>query len=389
MPEDSNSLTSRRRQIDPRLHWLRPNGPLPLYLAPMAGFTDAAFRQICKEFGADVMITEFVHAEKFLDTRSADGAWRTVDFSPQQRPMGIQIFGGDATKMAEAADRIVDRLQPDFLDINYGCPSPRVTGNCAGSSLLRDPDQLQRIAAAVVDRISDRTPVTAKIRLGWDANSINAMENARRLCDAGIAAIAIHGRTKEQGYSGDADWQHIHAVAAAVPVPVIGNGSVIPQTHADPDHPNHAGNFPAPLPITAIQSANSVSGLMIGRAALGNPWIFQQLKAAMAHSAQPPVPTPAERWAVLLRYCDALLEHNEISPWQPVTWMRARMKTFARDFPGSKALRAKIESVRTIEDLRQLADAVSGHTPNATQDNFSLALPSKRHSPQMRRQKSL
>ncbi|NBD38776.1 MAG: tRNA dihydrouridine synthase DusB, partial [Verrucomicrobia bacterium] len=227
------------------------NGPeFPLYLAPMAGFTDCAFRELCKAFGADVMVTEFVMANKFLDERSEDKAWRMVDFTPEQRPMGVQIFGGEPEKMAEAADRIADRVQPDFIDINYGCPAPKVVNNCAGSSLLRDPCRLQDVAQTVVRRVTDRLPVTAKIRIGWDENSINAVEVSRRLEDAGIEAVAVHGRTKEQGYSGEADWKVIHAVADTLSVPVIGNGSI--RSAED---------------VRRIRTADKVQGLMIGRRA--------------------------------------------------------------------------------------------------------------------------
>ncbi len=322
-----------------RLPWL--HGPaLPLYLAPMAGFTDRAFRQLCKEQGADVMLTEFVMAHKFLDPRGARAAWRTVDFSADQRPMGVQIFGGDPPAMAEAAARIVKRLAPDFIDINYGCPAPRVVAVCAGSSLLRDPGRLQAVAAAVVRRVGDRVPVTAKIRIGWDAASINAVDNARRLEDAGIAAITVHGRTKEQGYSGEADWEVIHAVAAAVRVPVIGNGGI--RTAAD---------------VLRVQAAGKVRGLMIGRAALGNPWIFREIKHALATGEALPHPTLEERWEVMIRYCEELLAHQQAGPWDRINWMRPRLKAFARAFPGSKALRRALEQVRTVEELKALRAA--------------------------------
>lgn len=326
-----------------RLPWLA-DGPLPLYLAPMAGFTDRAFRQICKEFGADVMVTEFVHAEKFLHERSEEDAWRTVDFCTEQRPMGVQIFGGDAWRMAEAARRIVDRLQPDFLDINYGCPSPRVVNSCAGSSLLREPDKLAGIAAAVVRAVGHALPVTAKIRIGWDASSINALDNARRLVDCGIEALAIHGRTKEQGYSGDANWEVIHAVAEAISIPVIGNGSLR-----------------EPQRLLSIRDAGKVKAVMIGRAALGNPWIFRELKAVLQGWPVPAPPSTAERWDLLTRYAGELLAHHGHGAWEPLQWMRPRLISFLQDFAGAKALRAKVERVRTLDDLQALRAAVDSH----------------------------
>ncbi|NBD38407.1 MAG: tRNA dihydrouridine synthase DusB [Verrucomicrobia bacterium] len=320
----------------PRLPFF--DGPeLPLFLAPMAGFTDYAFRELCKAYGADVMVTEFVMANKFLDERSEEKAWRMVDFTPGQRPMGVQIFGGEPDKMAEAADRIADRVQPDFIDINYGCPAPKVVNNCAGSSLLRDPCRLQGVAEAVVRRVTDRLPVTAKIRIGWDKASINAVEVSRRLENVGIEAVAVHGRTKEQGYSGDADWDVIEAVADALRIPVIGNGSI--RTVDD---------------VRRIRTAGKVQGLMVGRRALGNPFLFREIKHALLTGKDLPPPTLEERWEVMLRYGRVLLAHREQDPWDRINWMRPRLKAFARNFPGSKNLRRKLESVQTLEELQRV-----------------------------------
>jgi tRNA-dihydrouridine synthase B len=321
-----------------RLPWFKGE-QLPLYLAPMAGFTDRVFRELCKEQGADVMVTEFVMANKFLDPRGEKDAWEIVDFTPQQRPMGVQIFGGDPGKMAEAAHRIVDRLKPDFLDINYGCPAPKVVNNQAGSSLLRNPCLLQEIAAEVVRRVTGAVPVTAKIRIGWDADSINAVDISRRLEDAGVEAIAVHGRTKQQGYSGDADWEVIHSVADAVSVPVIGNGSI--RTAED---------------VNRIHAAGKVSGLMIGRAALGNPWIFREINHALATGQSLPLPTLEERWEVIVRYCVELMDHKQHDRWDQINWMRARLKSFAKGFPGSKDLRLALETVKTVDELKQIRD---------------------------------
>jgi nifR3 family TIM-barrel protein len=286
------------------------------------------------------MVTEFVMANKFLDPRGEKDAWEIVDFTPQQRPMGVQIFGGEADKMAEAADRIVQRLQPDFLDINYGCPAPKVVNNLAGSSLLKDPCRLQEIAEMVVERVSGQVPVTAKIRIGWDYDSVNAVEIARRLEDAGVEAIAVHGRTKEQGYSGDADWNVIHAVADAVSVPVIGNGSV--RTADD---------------VNRIKSVGKVRGLMIGRAALGNPWIFREIKHALNTGESLPSPTLEERWEAMIQYAEELLEHRNRGPNEQINWMRARLKAFAKSYPGSKELRRHLETVKTIDELKSIRDS--------------------------------
>ncbi len=284
------------------------------------------------------MVTEFVMANKFLDARGEKDAWETVDFTPQQRPMGVQIFGGDPSKMGEAASRIAERLKPDFIDINYGCPAPKVVNNMAGSSLLKDPCLLESIATEVVIRVSKDIPVTAKIRTGWDDTSINAVEISKRLEGAGVEAIAVHGRTKEQGYRGEADWDVIHAVADAVGVPVIGNGSI--RTAADVKH---------------IQSIGKINGLMIGRAALGNPWIFKEIKHALSTGETLAGPDLEERWKVIIEYAISLLKHRDQDPEQPINWMRSRLKSFAKGYPGAKDLRRKLETVGTLDELIQMS----------------------------------
>src|SRR5437764_5376515 len=178
----------------------------PLYLAPMAGVSDKIFRQFCKERGADVLVTEFVSAEGVF--RRNDRTREYLDFDECERPIGVQLFGGNAEHMAEAARQVVDWVSPDFIDLNFGCPVNKVVCKNAGSALLKDCPALQRVAKEVV-RAIEPVPVTAKIRIGWDADSINAGRVAGILVDAGIGAITVHGRTRAQGYSGDADWNVI------------------------------------------------------------------------------------------------------------------------------------------------------------------------------------
>lgn len=323
------------------LPWFE-NGRFPLYLAPMAGFTDVVFRQLCKEHGADVMVTEFVMARKFLDSRGEDTAWETVDFSDQQRPMGVQIFGSDPSEMAEAAARIVDRLCPDFIDINFGCPAPKVVDNCAGSSLLNDLPQMGRIVQAVHDRVGRQTPVTAKIRIGWNETRIVAVDACQVLEQSGARAIAIHGRTKEQGYRGDADWDTIERAAMAVQVPVIGNGAV--EGISLGEH------------LLRVKQQGVIRGLMIGRAALGYPWIFNEIKTFMESGAMPAPPELDQRWLTLTRYCKALMERPANSDrWNRLNWMRSRLKSFTKVMPGCRSLRQELDKVVTYEDLLALA----------------------------------
>src|SRR5437016_11474284 len=195
----------------------------PLYLAPMAGVSDKIFRQFCKERGADVLVTEFVSAEGVF--RRNERTREYLDFDECERPIGVQLFGGNAEHMAEAAKHVIDWVRPDFIDLNFGCPVNKVVAKNGGSALLKDCPTLAAVADAVVRAVAPM-PVTAKIRIGWDTDSINAPRVARILLDAGIAAITVHGRTRAQGYAGAADWDTIAEVAAAVPIPVIGNGDL-------------------------------------------------------------------------------------------------------------------------------------------------------------------
>ena len=245
----------------------------PLYLAPMAGITDKIFRGLCKEQGADVVVTEFVSSEGIF--RKNERTMHYLDFEETERPLGVQIFGGDPAHMGEAARLVIDWVKPDFMDINFGCPLNKVVTKNGGSSLLRDCPLLERVARAVA-KAADPAPVTAKIRIGWDSGSINAVTTARILQDAGIRAVAVHGRTKEQGYSGEADWEVIAQVAEAVSIPVIGNGDIT-----------------SALDVKHRRETTRISGVMIGRGAMSNPWIFQGIKHYLATGELLPDPSLA------------------------------------------------------------------------------------------------
>ncbi len=325
-------------KISPRLPWFGP-GKFPLYLAPMARHTDVAFRQLCKEQGADVMVTEFVQSEALI--RDNVKAWEMVDFTETQRPMGVQIFGAKPKSMAKAAKMVCERMRPDFLDLNFGCPAHKVIEQNAGSGLLRCTPLLYDLVKAVKDAIPD-IPLTAKMRIGWDYSSIVAVEVATHLEKLGVEAIAVHGRTKEQGYSGEANWDWIAQVAHAVSIPVIGNGDI-------KDGP------------TAIrrQREAGVSGIMIGRAALANPWIFSEVKAALnGVNEQKPVVSAQQRWDVIIRLTELTIEvHASRLGSREMGWMLNRLHPLTYGLPGSRKIRDQMRTCKRLDDLRQLRDA--------------------------------
>ncbi len=311
-------------------------GKMPLFLAPMARFTDSAFRQLCKEQGADVMTTEFVMAESLLRNEKS---WRSVDFTEEQRPMGVQIFGSTPERMAAAARAIADRVKPDFIDINCGCPASRVTDIHAGSSLLKDPPHLEKITRACVEALPE-LPITVKIRAGWDHEQIVALEVGQRVQDAGAALLAIHGRTKEQGYRGETDWNLINEVAAALTIPVVGNGGV--QTCAD---------------VAKLSKDTPVSGIMIGRAALGYPWLFKEIKHYLATGEIPPPPPAEERWQTIFRFVELLYEGPYADKDRAdVGWLRAKVKALTKDMPLGRRLRPVIDGMNHVDELREIAE---------------------------------
>ncbi len=318
------------------LPWFSSNR-FPLYLAPMAGVTDVVFRQICKELGADVMVTEFVSAEGIM--QADERTRKYTEFTEEQRPVGVQLFGGDGERMGEAAKKIIDWKRPDFIDINFGCPVNKVVSKNGGSSLLKDCPLLASVAAGVAKAVGDQVPVTAKIRIGWDEKTINAVEVARVLEDCGMQAIAVHGRTRAQGYGGEANWEVIDAVARAVSVPVIGNGDV--SCGAD---------------VALRKSGTAVSGIMIGRAAMQNPWVFREAKEYLRTGKEPVGIDLEERWEMVIRHCRMAVGSNRYgSEKQTLTAMRSRLMAYCKGFPGARELRQKLCHVSSILEVEDLA----------------------------------
>jgi tRNA-dihydrouridine synthase B len=317
------------------LPWFTPP-KFPLYLAPMAGVSDKIFRQFCKERGADVLVTEFVSAEGVF--RRNDRTREYLDFDECERPIGVQLFGGNADHMAEAAKHVVDWVRPDFIDLNFGCPVNKVVAKNGGSALLRDCPALAAVAEAVVHAVAP-LPVSAKIRIGWDADSINAPRVAKILEETGIQAVAVHGRTRAQGYSGEADWKVIGEVVTAVSIPVIGNGDLT--SGAD---------------VIGRRSETNIAGAMIGRAAMSAPWIFDQVKHYFATGEQLPAPSIEEKWALIQRHCQlAVAEWGPGREDQAIRSMRARLMAYSKAFPHAKVLREKFQHVSSLADVDAIA----------------------------------
>jgi tRNA-dihydrouridine synthase B len=307
----------------------------PVYLAPMAGVTDSIFRRLCKEQGADVLVSEFVSADGILHRNRRTR--EMLEFLPEERPIGVQLFGAEPDRLADAAKAVIDWVQPDFIDLNFGCPVNKVVCKHGGSALLRDCPLLERVASTVVRAVAP-IPVTAKIRLGWSQETINAKSTAAILESVGIAAIAVHGRTKEQGYSGVADWQAIAEVAEVISIPTIGNGDI----HDIDDIARRFGT-------------TKVRGLMIGRAAMTSPWLFAKAKQFLENGRFVHEPLIEERWSHILRHCRMAVAESS-SEHHAITAMRARLMAYSKGMPGSRMLRAELQQVASLQDVRDVAD---------------------------------
>jgi tRNA-dihydrouridine synthase B len=321
----------------------------PLYLAPMAGVTDSVFRRLCKEFGADVLVTEFVSSDGILHRN--ERTREMLDFRAEERPVGVQLFGADPQRMAEAAKSVRDWVQPDFIDLNFGCPVNKVVSKHGGSALLRDCPLLERVASAVVKAVYP-LPVTAKIRIGWSSETINATTTATILEQVGIAAVAVHGRTKEQGYSGIADWEVIAEVAEMVSIPVVGNGDL-----AEVDE------------IVRRLQSTKVRGLMIGRAAMTSPWLFRQVKHFLRSGEFLAAPSIEERWNHILRHCRMAMAETD-SERHAMAAMRGRLMAYSKGMPGGRTLRGELQQVSSVAQLEAISER---HLEEVTSCQLSVA----------------
>ena len=317
----------------------------PLYLAPMEDVTDPAFRMLCKRFGADRVYTEFVNADALV--RDVASTLRKLQISDAERPVAIQIYGRDAVAMADAA-QIVEKVQPDFIDINFGCPVKKVAGKGAGAGLLQTPDKLLEITRAVVNAV--HTPVTVKTRLGWDDSHLIIVDLAEALQDCGIAELAIHGRTRSQMYRGDADWTLIGAVKnnPRMHIPIIGNGDV-----ATPERAKECFD------------RYGVDAIMVGRATFGCPWIFEDMKRGLNGEEQLSRPMA---WCV-----DILKEHVERS----IEWIGDERKGIVhsrrhfaaspvfKGLPDFKQTRIALLRAETKAEVFHIMDTITTHWGNS------------------------
>ncbi|MET6997753.1 tRNA dihydrouridine synthase DusB [Chitinophaga defluvii] len=308
----------------------------PLLLAPMEDVSDPPFRAVCKDNGADLMYTEFISSEALI--RDAIKSRKKLDIFDYERPIGIQIFGGDEDSLAMAS-RIVDVTNPDLLDINFGCPVKKVACKGAGAGVLKDIDLMVRLTAACVK--ATKLPVTVKTRLGWDDATKNIEEVAERLQDVGIKALSIHGRTRCQMYKGEADWTLIGKVKnnPRIHIPIFGNGDI-----------------ESPQKALEYKNRYGVDGIMIGRAAIGYPWIFREIKHYVQTGEVMAPPTLEERVAVCKKHLRKSLEWK--GPKVGIFEMRRHYANYLKGLPNIKEYRNRLVILNTLEEIESVLDEV-------------------------------
>ena len=310
--------------------------PVPVFLAPMAGVTDMAYRILVHELGCPLVYTEMVSVNG-INYRN-ERTLRMLRTDARERPLALQLFGNAPEAVARAAAYVESLGVADVIDFNMGCPAPKIVKNGEGSALMREPKRAREILRAL--RRAVRLPVTLKIRKGWDEAHVNAVEIARLAEDAGVDAVAVHGRTREQFYSGQADWDIIRAVKQGVRIPVIANGDV-----------RNAGD------LSRILAATGADGVMIGRAAQGNPWLFRELATFVKTGETPAPPTVEEKRALILRHLDMLIETkgSHIGPRE----MRKHATWYTRGMKNSARLRELFNRAETREDFSSILEKLA------------------------------
>ncbi len=307
-----------------------------LALAPMAGVTNRPFRLLARRQGCQIFVSEMISAKGLLHNNQRNTS--LFYFEDDERPIGLQLFGSDPVILAAAAARL-EELAPDFIDLNFGCPTKKITRNGDGGALMRNPKLCSAIFSAVVKAV--KCPVTVKIRKGWDENSVNASEIAARAEEAGLAAVTVHGRTVAQGYSGQADWQVIREVAENVTIPVIGNGDVVSASAA-----------------RKMYEICRCSGVMVGRAARGNPWIFAQLLAAFEGRPLPEPPSKQEIINTALEHFALLI--NLKGKNAAAREMRRHAAWYIKGLPGAAQVRQKLICLNSYNEAESILREFAG-----------------------------
>ncbi len=314
-------------------------------LGPMAGVTDLPFRLLCKEMGCDLMTTEMISAKGLMYNNHKTEILLLTDET--EHPIGVQLFGSDPDIMAGEAEKIARDRDFDFIDINMGCPVPKIVGNGEGSALMKNPALAADIVRAMVKRID--IPVTVKIRAGFDADSINAPEMAKALEDAGASVIAVHARTREQFYSGNADWSVIKAVKDSVSIPVIGNGDI---TSADD--------------VIRMKEETGCDSVMVARAAKGNPWIFREIKAGLRGDTIPPRPSIEEIIDMMKRHIELMVRLK--GEYIGVREMRKHIAWYTEGIKNSARLRRLVCAATGTEELLTLVEGLGSGLTNSSLD---------------------
>ena len=302
---------------------------VPLYLAPMAGVSESPFRRLCARFGADVVITEFLSAEGIR--RENEATLSKLRFGEDERPIGVQIFGAEPEAMGDAARLVTDLFQPEFIDINFGCPVKKVVKRNGGSGCLRDLDLVQRVIRAV--SAGTHLPVTVKIRSGWSEEMRDPVGIALRCQDAGARTLTLHARTRTQMYTGQARWEEIAAVTQALSIPVIGNGDI-----------------KTPQDAIRMREQTGCDAVMIGRGSFGQPWIFDQTKDILAGRLMRPTPPVEERFAVALDHA-RMVQAYELDPKGAAIEFRKHLGWYVKGLPGSADLRRKLYAVTSFAEV--------------------------------------
>jgi tRNA-dihydrouridine synthase B len=315
------------------MHFPYPTGhDCPLFLAPMSGVSESPFRLLCRRFGADVVVSEFISAVGVA--RGIEHLFEDMRFQEAERPIGIQLYGADATIMARAAAMVTEAARPDFIDINFGCPVKKVVKNNGGSGCLKDLGLVQRIIQAV--RSATHLPVTVKIRSGWDEAQRDPVTIALRCREAGAQALTLHARTRTQMFSGHADWDEIARVVEAVDVPVIGNGDVT--SAAD---------------VLAMRRHTNCAGVMVARGSFGNPWLFAQARDLLGGQAARPAPSPAERFAVALEHARLALRLQGDTRKTALEF-RKHFGWYTKGVPGAGGLRERLFQIESMGEAEAI-----------------------------------